>query len=256
MGEGTWHTGRVIWRELLTDDVDAAQRFYGALLGWRFGVMNPGDGTPYPTIEVGGAPVGGFARMTPGAHSPASWASYVSVEDIDAALHRARARGGAVAMGPLEVPGQGRAAVLTDPWGASIGLFHAAAADAPIPDVPPEGAFCWETLVTPDPAAAVAFYGEVVGWTVGPAPGGGDVPILTARGRPVADVQRASPGRPAAWLTYVAVAALEPVRDRVAALGGEVRTAEVRIPEVGRVAFVADPQGATFALFERAARRG
>jgi predicted enzyme related to lactoylglutathione lyase len=159
-------------------------------------------------------------------------------------------------MGPLEVPGQGRVAVLTDPWGASIGLFHAAAADAPIPDVPPEGAFCWETLVTPEPAAAVAFYGEVVGWSVGPAPGGGDVPILTARERPVADVQRASPGRPAAWITYVAVAALEPVRDRVAALGGEVRTAEVRIPEVGRVAFVADPQGATFALFERAARRG
>jgi predicted enzyme related to lactoylglutathione lyase len=256
MGEGTWQTGRVIWRELLTDDVDGAQRFYGALLGWRFGFMTPGDGTPYPTIEVEGAAIGGFARMTPGAHSPASWTSYVSVEGVDAALHRASVRGGAVAMGPLEVPGQGRAAVLTDPWGASIGLFHADAADAPLPDEPPEGAFCWETLVTPDPRAALALYGDVMGWTVGPAPAGGDVPILTAGGRPVADVQRASRGRQGAWITYVAVAALEQVRDRVAALGGEVRTAEVRIPQVGRVARVADPQGATFALFERAARRG
>lgn len=255
MAEGTWQTGRVVWRELLTADVDGAERFYGELLGWRFGAMGLGDGTPYPTIEAGGVPIGGLARMTAGARSPASWASYVSVPDIDGALHRASARGGSVVMGPLDVPGQGRVAMLADPWGASLGLYHAATSDAPLPDEPAEGTFCWETLVAPDRLAAASFYAEVIGWTVGPAPGGGDAPILTAGGRPVADVQAASTGAQRAWFTYVAVAALEPVRDRVARLGGAVHVPELRVPAVGRVAFVADPHGAAFGLLERGARR-
>jgi predicted enzyme related to lactoylglutathione lyase len=70
----------------------------------------------------------------------------------------------------------------------------------------------------------------------------------------IADVQQAPSGSPGAWITYVRVGALEAVRDRVAGLGGAVRVPEVRIPEVGRVAALTDPQGAGFALFEPARR--
>jgi hypothetical protein len=252
MAERTWHTGRVVWRELLTADVVAAEAFYGRLFGWRFSSMELGRAPPYPTVVVGGVPVGGLARMTPGARSPASWLSYVSVTDVDAALHRVRDRGGSVVTGPVEVLGTARAGVIADPWGATLGLVHAEQGDAPQPGDPPDGTFCWETLVAPEPPGALAFYGEVVGWTA--RPGGGDAPILMAHEHPVADVQRAPPGRPGAWTTYVVVGALGAVRDRVAALGGEVLVPELKLPELGRVALVADPQGATFALREGAAR--
>jgi predicted enzyme related to lactoylglutathione lyase len=253
MGEGTWQTGRVVWRELLTPDVDSAQAFYGRLFDWRFDAMDLGAGPPYPTITAGGAAIGGFARMTPGARSPASWTSFVSVESVDAALSGARAGGGSVATGPFDVRVAGRVAVLADPWGASLGVFRAGAGDPPLPDVPPEGSFCWETLVTPDPRAALTFYGGTLGWTAGPGPGGGAVPVFLAGGRQVADVQKASSGRSAAWITYVRVARLEPVRDRARALGATVAVPELRVPSVGRVAMLADPQGAALALFEPAA---
>jgi hypothetical protein len=253
MAERTWHAGRVVWRELLTADVDAAEAFYARLFGWRFSSMDLGRAPPYPTIVVGGVPVGGFARMTPGARSPASWLSYVSIADVDAALHRVRDFGGSVVTGPVEVRGTARAGVIADPWGATLGLVHAEQGDAPLPGGTPEGTFCWETLVAPEPPGALAFYGEVVGWwTAGP--GGEDAPILMAREHPVADVQRAPPGRPGAWITSVAVGALGPARERVAALGGAVSVPELQIPELGRLALVADPQGATFALREGAAR--
>jgi predicted enzyme related to lactoylglutathione lyase len=252
MGDPTRQTGRFVWRELLTPDVEVAEAFYEGLFGWRYEPMDLGAGPPYPTIVVGGAPVGGLSRMTPGAHSPASWSSYVSVESIEGSLSQARARGGSVAMGPIDVPGEGRLAMVTDPWGATLAIFHAAERDAPLPDSPPEGAFCWETLVTPEPAAAIDFYAHLIGWTTRPS--GGAVPILMAGRVQVADVQQASPGRPAAWITYVRVGALEAVRDRVARLGGAVRVPEVRIPEVGRVAAISDPQDASLALFEPAAR--
>jgi len=258
MAERTWNTGRVVWRELLTPDVDASQSFYGKLFGWRFEPMDLGGGPSYPTIvpAAGGALIGGLARMTAGARSPASWTSFVSVESVDSALQHARGCGGSVAAGPVDVRVAGRVGVLTDPWGASIGVFHADAGDAPLPDLPAEGAFCWETLVTPAPRSAAEFYGDVIGWTVGPAPAGGVTPIFMAGRWQVADVQQALRGRASAWTTYVRAAALEPLRDRAAALGATVSVAEIRIPEVGRVALITDPQGARLALFEPAPRAG
>src|SRR4051812_45693169 len=30
------HTGKLIWFDLLTDNVDAAKKFYGSVFGWKF----------------------------------------------------------------------------------------------------------------------------------------------------------------------------------------------------------------------------
>jgi predicted enzyme related to lactoylglutathione lyase len=42
---------------------------------------------------------------------------------VDAATERATALGGHVLLGPLDIPGSGRVAVLRDPDGATFGLF-------------------------------------------------------------------------------------------------------------------------------------
>ncbi len=54
-----------------------------------------------------------------------AWCYYVDVEDLDAAIARATAKGAKVMNGPMEVPGGARVAQLTDPEGAFFAL-HAA----------------------------------------------------------------------------------------------------------------------------------
>lgn len=56
------------------------------------------------------------------AETPPHWDVYFAVDDCDASTETARAQGGTVLMGPDDVPGVGRVAVLQDPQGAIFGI--------------------------------------------------------------------------------------------------------------------------------------
>ena len=82
--------GDFIWYELLTDDADAAQAFYGNVLGWRVkdsGVPNMDyrilQATDPDSGEVN--PVGGLMQITPqmkdGGARPL-WLGYIAVDDV------------------------------------------------------------------------------------------------------------------------------------------------------------------------------
>lgn len=111
------------------------------------------------------------------------------------------------------------------------------------------GDFIWYELITPDPDAAQAFYGPMLGWTVRSA----DMPDmdyrLAATGEgDVAGILPAPAGAPMppAWLGYVCVDDVDAMADSIASGGGAVHMPPNDIPGVGRMAFVADPQGALF----------
>ena len=53
---------------------------------------------------------------------PPSWMFYVTTEDLDAALERAKGKGARVINGPMEVPGGQRIVQLLDPQGAAFAL--------------------------------------------------------------------------------------------------------------------------------------
>jgi hypothetical protein len=55
---------------------------------------------------------------------------------------------------------------------------------------------------------------------------------------------------PSHWLPYVAVDDVDAAATTATGLGGKVIQPATDIPEVGRLAVVADPQGATFALYK------
>jgi predicted enzyme related to lactoylglutathione lyase len=194
--------------------------------------------------------------IPPGTGMPPAWSSYVLVDDVDAAAKRCAAAGGRVLRAPGDIPGVGRFAVLADPWGAVLQPFRAAGEESPPPAMPPPvGAFCWETLVTPEPAKAIAFYGKVIGFGTGRTPSG-EGTVFTAGEAMVADVQPARPGGPSYWATYVAVEGAEASRDRAVRLGGKVVVPRIDVPKVGIVSVVADPSGAALGLFQAEARRG
>jgi hypothetical protein len=55
--------GDFIWYELLTPDADAAQRFYGDVVGWT--VSDSGQpGMDYRILEAGDGPAGGLMQIT------------------------------------------------------------------------------------------------------------------------------------------------------------------------------------------------
>jgi predicted enzyme related to lactoylglutathione lyase len=111
------------------------------------------------------------------------------------------------------------------------------------------GSFVWYELITPDPDAAKAFYESVVGWEV--EPGDKDYPHLKAGDAYVggflklSDEMRSHGARPT-WLGYVAVDDLDSAIDLIGKSGGKVLMPPFEIPNVGRIALVADPQGAPF----------
>jgi uncharacterized protein len=120
----------------------------------------------------------------------------------------------------------------------------------------PAGAPCWVDLLSPDPAAATGFYGEVLGWGFD-GPGPGQYHVAQTRGRDVAGVGgQPAGGAPIVWNTYVSVSSVDKAAEAAASAGGQVLVAPLDVLPAGRVAVIADPSGAALGLWEPRDRRG
>jgi len=112
--------------------------------------------------------------------------------------------------------------------------------------------FFWYELMTSDRPAAEAFYSEVVGWTLQPFGDPTDpYTIVEAGGRGVGGLmtipaEAAAHGLQPCWVGYIHVTDIDAALPRVRAAGGSVHREPEMIPNVGRFAIVADPQGAIF----------
>jgi predicted enzyme related to lactoylglutathione lyase len=119
--------GTICWNELMTRDVEAAKRFYGDLVGWKFEEMNAG-GMRYVTFGPPGAPrsVGGMMEMKGPQfeHVPPHWMSYIYVNDVDDRARRCKELGGEIKHPPTDIPDIGRFCVIQDPTGAVVALFQ------------------------------------------------------------------------------------------------------------------------------------
>jgi predicted enzyme related to lactoylglutathione lyase len=120
----------------------------------------------------------------------------------------------------------------------------------------PQGQFVWYELLTADTEAAKSFYGDVVGWSAQdvPMPGMtytlfmlGDTHVCGLMNLPE-DARRM--GVPPNWIGYVAVDDVDASAEQAKRLGGAIHMQPHDIPNVGRFSVIADPQGATLALFK------
>jgi uncharacterized protein len=117
-----------IWHELMSRDPEASERFYDQVAGLSVDAIGEGDDT-YRLLIAGGRPIGGLTGPRKGSDvwpsgGPAGhWVGYLATDDVDAAVARATSLGAEVVLGPLDIPGTGRVAVLKDPDEAPFGLF-------------------------------------------------------------------------------------------------------------------------------------
>jgi predicted enzyme related to lactoylglutathione lyase len=118
------------------------------------------------------------------------------------------------------------------------------------------GRFVWYDLMTTDPASAEIFYKEVVGWGTAPWEGGETPYTMWMNGEtPVGGIMQLpeeAAGAPPHWLAYIATPDVDATCALAIQLGGNVIKEPMDIPEVGRFAVLADPQGAVFAAYSPA----
>lgn len=126
-----------------------------------------------------------------------------------------------------------------------------------MPESDVDGRFIWYELLTTDPDAAVDFYRGVLGWGTDVWEAGEEpYTMWTNGGSSIGGVMRLpdeaeSDGAPPFWLPYVATADVDGTVEKARERGATVYVEPRDIPEVGRMAVLADPQGAVFALYAR-----
>jgi predicted enzyme related to lactoylglutathione lyase len=121
----------------------------------------------------------------------------------------------------------------------------------------PRGDFIWYELMTPDPEGSKAFYDAVVGWhietqsqfpngyrMIGRSDGGSAGGLL-----PLSDEMQQHGARPS-WLGYLYVGNVDASVASIEQAGGNALMPAFDIPDIGRVAMVADPQGAPFYIMK------
>jgi len=254
---GTYQRGKLVWIDLLTVDLPAARRFYGALFGWTFE-----DFGAYSLAWLDGAPVAGLVEKTapPEQKRKARWIAFMSVADVAAAVQSVVTSGGRAFVAPRNVPARGELAVVLDPDGAPFGLINSASGDPPdaLPNV---GDWIWAIYQSPDASSAAAFYQALGGYEVVQGDPLGQAPhfLLVAGGyarASLAEIPAERSGLRPDWLYFVRVANLRDSLARVRELGGSVLMEPK--PEVldERLAVITDPTGAPLGLLEWDEDRG
>jgi len=249
MSERTsYEPGTPSWVDLATPDPAAAKRFYGELFGWEAEDAGPEEETGgYAMFSLRGKLIAGVSGlMSP--EQPAVWSTYVSTDDADAVVARAKDAGGQVIVEPMDVMEAGRMAFVMHPAGGAVGVWQPNQhTGAQLVNEP--GALAWNQLHTRDQDGAAAFYGAVFGWERADF-GGMSVWNLGDSGiGGLADVPAGTPDEvPAFWMTVFGTADTDATAAKVAELGGQVLSPPSDIPDVGRFAVLADPQGVTFGV--------
>jgi predicted enzyme related to lactoylglutathione lyase len=253
------HVGKVIWAELITPDLQGAERFYSGLFGWTFydvpGVSTAID-TKYAVARLAGRPIAGLLQRAVPAegHAQPAWLTFLATGDADAVAHNAVAHGARILAEPRSYGRRGRQAILSDPEGAVFGILSSATGDAP--DLLAEqGEWIWSSLLVRDVDAEAAFYQNLLGYEVYDlsSDDGRDHAILSTD-----DLARASVNSMPAdsirrhphWINFVRVLNVSDAAARALTLGGRVLVEPHSDRHGGRVAIIADPQGAPFGVME------
>jgi uncharacterized protein len=118
-GQAPLGTGIFVWDELHTSDVGSAAGFYEQVFGWQADEQPMGSVT-YTMFKRGDDQVAGATSGS----GQTRWLTYVAVGDVDATADTARELGATVQVGPTDIPGIGRFAVIADALGAAVGLYR------------------------------------------------------------------------------------------------------------------------------------
>jgi predicted enzyme related to lactoylglutathione lyase len=122
-------------------------------------------------------------------------------------------------------------------------------------DATVRGRFVWHDLLTPNPAGAHEFYGKVLGWKKQAWDQDPSYEMFAAPSGPIGGTVDARAVTPH-WLPYIGTTDVDATLETATGLGARVVSAPEALPNGGRYATLADPQGATFGIHASSAAHG
>ena len=253
MPEFTSHDpGTFSWADLSTNDVDAAIKLYSDLFGWDVDKQDLPDGGVYAMAQIGGKDVAAISPLQEEQAKmgiPPHWNVYITVEDAEQAAKACEAAGGSIVVPAFDVMVFGRMAVISDPTGAFFNVWE------PKTNIGAQvlgelNTLGWTELLTSDPEKASEFYAEVFGYEREPF-GDTGYTVLKRGDKQVAGVMKPPMEMPSNWGVYFIAADVDDVTAKTKAAGGQAYMEPTDMPEVGRIAVLADPQGAAFGVINQ-----
>lgn len=247
--------GDFLWYELLTTDVNAAEKFYKAVLGWD--VEDSGQpGMDYRLSYAGETAIGGMMKMPEQALEAGAkpvWLGYVGVDDVDQTVSEILAAGGSVQMPAFDVPEVGRMAMVTDPDGIPFYVMRGATDDTSESFAINEIGHCgWNELAAKNLDGAVKFYSEQFGWTTGFEMDMGDMgfyKFFEQKGNAIGGMMQASENAgPAMWTFYFRVANIDAAAEKITTAGGKILHGPAQVPGDDFIINGLDPQGVLFSV--------
>ena len=244
--------GQFVWYELTTPDVAAAIKFYPRFTGWGTQSFDK----DYTMWTTGGLPIGGIFRLKDDMRAkgvPPNWMPYVEVDNVDASADKAKSLGATVIVGPDDIPGTGRFAVVQDPQGATFGIYKSSRQSIAWDGTPVLNRFSWHELMTTDHNTAAKFYSSLFGWEKISEMDMGDGLMYYMYGRGgkmyggMFTMTKEMAGMHPFWLVYINVKDVGKAVDIATKAGATVIRPQMDIPG-GSIAILGDPQGAGFAL--------
>jgi uncharacterized protein len=250
--------GSFCWAELGTSDQPGAKRFYNELFAWTANDVPIGPNDFYTMFQLRGRDVAAAYTLRPDQKErgvPPHWMLYVATDNADPTSEKAAQLGGKVLASPFDVFDVGRMAVIQDPTGAVFAIWQAKRHHG-TGVASEDRTFCWADLTTTDPKKAAEFYSELFGWETEASKNdpAGYLHILN-QGNYIGGIPPVQEGQGAPhWLIYYQVSGIESVAEHAKSNGGQTYQPPFTVPDTGKIAVLADPQGAVFGLFEPLAR--
>lgn len=244
-----------IWYDVMTTNVEAAEKFYCAVIGWKT-VDSGMPGTVYKLILNGDTQVGGIMPVPEDAKGmPPVWMGYIGVDSVDEYASRVTQAGGKVWKEPRDIPGVGRFAVVADPHGAGFILFKGNGTAMPAAPFMAKGHVGWNELHCGDLNEAWDFYSELFGWhkgfahDMGPQYGLYQTFGETSEPPGMGGMMKKMDSSPVPhWTYYFSIGDIDAGAKRVKDNGGAVVMEPHEVPGGSWIAPCIDPQGAHFAL--------
>jgi predicted enzyme related to lactoylglutathione lyase len=234
----------------MTSDTEAAQKFYRAVLGGGTGAFAMPD-MSYTQFTADQVLTSNFVSRQNALQPRPGWIGYVAVDDLDESVASVIRAGGSVRRAPNKLANADRFAVVSDPQGGTLALFHRGSVSTAPRKTSPS---VWHELHVADREAAFAFYAGLFAWQKGEALDMGQMGLYQIFEKDH-DMLGGMMTKPANipgpfWLYYFNVAAIKPAMALVSEGGGKILNGPHQVPGGSWIVQCVDPQGGLFALVE------
>ncbi len=255
-----YENGTFCWVELVATNLVIAKDFYQQLFGWTYREDSIGKDEHYTMIFKEGKEVGGMYAMRKEQEEvgmPAHWMSYVSVDDLEGTVKKAKELGSFPYIEAMDVGTAGRMACVHEPEGAIFSLWQAKD-HLGIKVKGLHGTPSWFELASNDAEKSQTFFKELFGWgtKVDELEEGKSYTLFTGASKAketkagLLQMTEEWGAIPAHWMVYYTVESCDEAVTLATNIGGGVMLESTDIPKVGRFSVLQDPQGGIFSVIE------